>query len=103
MKNKTSRRISASSAYIGAGNKTSAFSRKARKAFENVPDVYKNTLRKGGAINSDKELPKAERQSLAKRLKGERRVRNFKITVAFLAVVALLLVAVLVFLQFYRS
>ena len=46
MKDRRSRRIPPSSAYIGAGNKTSVFSRKARKPFQEMADIYKKEARK---------------------------------------------------------
>ena len=53
MKKRASRRIAPSSGYIGAGNKTAVFSRKARKPFEQVADIYKEKVKDNGKNTED--------------------------------------------------
>lgn len=100
MKKKTSRRIAASSAYIGAGNKTSSFSQRPAKAFGRIPEAYKKTRRRKAKPLVGEKLSEEEIQKLSRRLRAERKTRHLKILLAFgltLFLLALLTVGILTF------
>ncbi|MEQ8908591.1 MAG: hypothetical protein RIC95_05335 [Vicingaceae bacterium] len=52
MSNRKSRRVPNSSAYMGSGNKTSAFNQKPRKPFQEVAEVYKKAIQKNRKIQT---------------------------------------------------
>ncbi len=74
MRNKKSRRIAPSSAYIGSGNKTSVFSRKARKPFQDMAEIYKNEAIKIKGNHEKKLFEKLSEED--KKLIRERIIRN---------------------------
>lgn len=82
MTKKTSRRISPSSAYIGAGNKTSVFSRNARKPFEDLSDVYKQAIKKGTDQNyreSFRKLTDEEKIAIKQKIREQSKKTNRKL------------------------
>ena len=93
MKNRTSRRIAPSSAYIGAGNKTSSFTHKPKKAFGTIADVYRRELRRKGTLDyrkTFKRLSEAEKLAIKNRIIVKRRKQDWiKFTIAIILLIAI--------------
>ena len=97
MKNRTSRRIAPSSAYIGSGNKTEVFSRKARKPFSYLADIYREELKNRGGNNyrmAFKHLTSEEKQEVRKQILERRKKEDLK-KIILLGFLGLLLVVAL--------
>ncbi|MEX2380179.1 MAG: hypothetical protein WD530_05515 [Vicingaceae bacterium] len=90
MTKRTSRRISPSSAYIGAGNKTSIFSRKARKPFEDISDIYKQAIKKDSDQDyreSFRKLTEEEKIAIKQKIRKQNIKTNQKLFFAIILTV----------------
>ena len=102
MSDRTSRRIPASSAYIGAGNMTSVFSQKPKKPFEQLASIYKEELGKHGGDHKSvfAKLSEGEKKAIRERIRKQQKKRGKQRFVAILIslLLTVLLMAGLVYL-----
>lgn len=69
MPHRKSRRMPASSGYIGAGNRSSEINKKARRPLQDLPEVYRGKTTKRRSKDSE-EFGKEERERLRARLQA---------------------------------
>ena len=94
MARRTSRRMKPSSGYIGSGNRTEVFTRKPRKPFQDVPNIFKNKVsdNSNSKINSKQtssDISETERKAYAVRIIHERRKDFIRNLMIFITIVLL--------------
>ena len=98
MGHRKSRRITPASAYIGAGNRTSVFTRKSRRPFQDLHEVY---LKEAKNLKESRDeaiyakLTDHEKQIIRKRIKNNE-VRLFVIKLSFSILLTLLFASFLI-------
>jgi hypothetical protein len=93
MKRDNRRRMSPGVGYIGAGNKTSVFTRKPKIPFKRMKDIYGNELERLKSGKSDrkksfKKLTEREKLEIRKRIKIQiRKEQNKNILIGIIAII----------------
>ena len=93
MKRENRRRMSPGVGYIGAGNKTSVFTRKPKTSFEKIKDYYGNELERLKSGNSDqkksfKDLTEKEKLKIRKRIKTQfRKEQNRNLIIGIVSII----------------
>ena len=93
MKRENRRRMSPGVGYIGAGNKTSVFTRKPKNSFEKIKDIYGNELERLKSGNSDqkksfKDLTEKEKLKIRKRIKTQfRKEQNRNLIIGIVSII----------------
>ena len=99
MPHRKSRRMRASSAYIGAGNNTADFNKKARKPWDKLPERFLEKSKSKQQLKP-KEFSEADREALRERLVQEQKEARKKVVIhlGIALVFSLILVPVLIWL-----
>ena len=100
MKKRPSRRIAPSSAYIGAGNRTSSFTHKPRRAFGVVAQLYRDELPQRSSQDYRgvfKTLSGADKKKIRMRiLEKKRKQDTIKIMIAILLLAMITVAGILI-------
>lgn len=99
MPHRKSRRMSASSAYIGAGNNTSDFNKKARKPWDKLPERFLDKSKSKQQLKQ-KEFSEADPKALKERLVQEQKEARKKVVIrlGIAFIIGLILIPLLIWL-----